>query len=76
MNFEQQAATLLADTQGWLTGNSLNIALALGAGVAIALVLIGIRSLSCKLLARAKGADLHWRHIFARVVAASREFPG
>jgi len=69
MNFEHQTATLLADTEAWLTGNSLNIALALGAGVAIALVLIGIRSLSCKLLARAKGADLHWRHIFARVVA-------
>jgi len=69
MNLQEQTATLWADTGAWLTGNSLNIALALGAGIAIALVLIGIRALGGKLLARSRGGDLHWRHIFARVVA-------
>ncbi|HST35143.1 MAG TPA: mechanosensitive ion channel family protein [Allosphingosinicella sp.] len=69
MSLQQQASTLVADTQAWLSGNSLNIALALGAGVGIALVLIGIRSLGCRLLAKSKTGDLHWRTIFARVLA-------
>jgi small-conductance mechanosensitive channel len=74
MNLQQQTSTLVADTQAWLSGNSLNIGLALGAGVAIALVLIGIRSLGCRLLAKSKTGDLHWRTIFARVLAKTGFF--
>ena len=74
MNLQQQTSTLIADTQAWLSGNSLNIALALGAGVAIALVLIGIRSLGCRLLAKSKTGDVHWRTIFARVLAKTGFF--
>ena len=69
MNFSEQTSTLVRDASAWLTGNSVSIALALAAGVAIALALLGVRALGGKLLERGRGGDLHWRDIFARVVA-------
>lgn len=68
MDLSAQTSTLVRDASAWLTGNSLDIALAVAAGIAIVLVLLGIRSLGCRLLERRKG-DVHWRAIFARVLA-------
>ena len=68
MDLSAQTSTLVRDASAWLTGNSLDIALAVATGIAIVLVLLGIRSLGCRLLERPKG-DLHWRAIFARVLA-------
>lgn len=64
-----QASMLAHDTGAWLTSNTANIALAVGAATAIALILLGIRSLGCRLIERARGTDAYWRLIFARVLA-------
>ena len=71
LNLSEQAGTLVRDTTAWVSGNGLNILIAAGAGIAIALLLIGIRSIGCRLIARGK-SDLQWRVIFARVVARTR----
>ncbi len=66
---DAQAARLWTDMAAWLTGNSLNIALAVVAGIVIGLVLLAIRSLGCRLLERRRSGELDWRAIFARVLA-------
>jgi small-conductance mechanosensitive channel len=73
-DLQAQASSLIHDTTVWLAGNTVNIALAVAAGVAIALALLGIRMLGCRLIERQKGTDLHWRVIFARVIARTRFF--
>ena len=72
MTLSQQLATLSTDMWVWLRTNSLDVTLAVAAGVAIAFVLLGIRKLGCKLIERAKGTEVHWRMIFARVLAQTR----
>ncbi len=73
-SLDAQAGRLWADIAAWLSGNSLGIALALAAGIAIAFVLLAIRSLGCRLLARRTAGDLHWRTILARVLARTNFF--
>ena len=73
-SLDAQVARLWTDTIAWLTGNSLNILLAVAAGIVIGLVLIAIRSLGCRLLERSKGGELDWRAIFARVLARTGFF--
>ena len=69
-----QAGRLWGETVDWLSGNSVDVALALAAGVAIAIVLLAIRSLGCRLIERSMSGDLHWRTIFARVLARTNFF--
>lgn len=69
-----QASSLVHDTGAWLTSNTVNIALAVGAATIIALVLLGIRALGCRLIERARGTDAYWRLIFARVLARTGFF--
>jgi len=73
-SLDAQAGRLWADLAAWLSGNSLGIALAVAAGIAIAFVLLAIRSLGCRLLARRTAGDLHWRTILARVLARTNFF--
>ncbi len=74
LNLSEQASAFVRDTSAWLTGNSVNIILAVAAGVAIAFALLAIRSLGCRLIERRKGTEIHWRLIFARVVARTGFF--
>ncbi|HMJ93147.1 MAG TPA: mechanosensitive ion channel domain-containing protein [Allosphingosinicella sp.] len=74
-NLSQKSLTLANQTGDWFANNSVDILIASGIGIAIALVLIGIRSLGCKLMGRADGSgDPHWPLIFARVLAKTNIF--
>jgi len=72
-NLSEQTSRLVEDAGAWLSGNSVNLLLGLAAGIVVALILIGIRSIGCKLIERGRG-ELHWRIIFARVVAKTKLF--
>jgi len=73
LNLSEQAATLTSEASQWLTGNIPNILIAGGAGALIALLLIGIRSLGCRLLVHL-GGDPRWPVIFARVLTKTSLF--
>jgi small-conductance mechanosensitive channel len=69
----RQASALVTQTSEWISGNFLGILIAGGAGILIALVLLGLRSLGCRMLR--DGSDtLHWRTIFARALAKTSWF--
>ena len=72
-NLSEQTSRLVEEAGAWLSGNSVNLLLGLAAGIVVALVLIGIRSIGCRLIERGRG-ELHWRIIFARVVAKTKLF--
>jgi small-conductance mechanosensitive channel len=74
MTLSQQLSTLGTDLSTWLRVSSFDVLLAVAIGTGIVFALLAIRSLSCKLIERAKGTELHWRTIFARVVARTRFF--
>lgn len=75
LNLSQKSVSLANQAGDWLTHNSVDILIASGFGIAIALVLIGIRSLGCRLMGRAAGrGDPHWPFIFARVIAKTNIF--
>jgi small-conductance mechanosensitive channel len=74
LDLQAQTSALFHDTSVWLAGNTLNIALAVAAGIVIALVLLGVRALGCRLIERHPGTDLHWRVTFARVIARTSFF--
>src|SRR3954463_7438377 len=69
-----QASSLIRETSAWIAGNTVSIVVAIAAGIAIALALLAVRSLGCKLIERARGTEIHWRIIFARVLARTRFF--
>jgi small-conductance mechanosensitive channel len=74
-NLSQKSMTLAGQASDWLTNNSVDIVIAAGIGIVIALILLGIRSLGCRLMGRAAGrADPHWPIIFARVLAKTNLF--
>lgn len=67
-NLSEQASGLVRETSAWIGNNALDILIASGAGVIVALILLGVRSLGCRIIAKS-GGDLHWRDIFARTLA-------
>lgn len=71
-NLLTKSATLADEASAWVTGNMVDILIAAAIGVVIALVLIGIRSLGCRLVRRLSGED--WPAIFARAVAKTNLF--
>ena len=73
MNLQEQAAALANEASAWVAGHSVNILLGFAAGFAVALLLLGVRSLGCRLIERGK-VELQWRIIFARVLARTRFF--
>lgn len=73
LNLSQQATALTAEATHWLSGNIVDILLAGGAGALVALVLLGVRSLGCRLMVR-PGGDPRWPAIFARVLAKTSFF--
>ena len=74
MTLSQQLSTITADLSAWLRTNSLDVLQAVAIGLVVAFVLFAIRSLSCRLIERAKGTEPHWRMIFTRVVARTGPF--
>jgi small-conductance mechanosensitive channel len=72
-NLSQKSLTLAEQAGDWLSGNSVDIMIAAGIGLVIALVLVGVRALGCRLVAR-RGGDPHWPIIFARVLAKTNLF--
>lgn len=72
-NLSQKSSALVTEMSDWLTGNSVDIVIAAGIGIAIALVLVGVRSLGCRLMRRMSG-EPHWPIIFARVLAKTNLF--
>jgi small-conductance mechanosensitive channel len=73
LNLSQRSVALVTEAGDWVTGNSVDIAIAAGIGVVIALVLLALRSLGCRLIGRLKG-EPHWPIIFARVAAKTNLF--
>lgn len=74
-NLSQKSLTLAGQASDWLTNNSVDILIASGIGILLALVLIGVRSVGCRLMGRADGSrDPHWPIIFARVLAKTNIF--
>jgi len=72
-NLSEKSSALVTEMGDWLSGNSVDIVIAAGIGIAIALLLIGVRSLGCKLMRRMRG-EPHWPIIFARVLARTNLF--
>jgi small-conductance mechanosensitive channel len=72
-NLSQKSVALASEASSWLAGNFLDILIAAGIGILIALVLLGVRSLACRLVGRLSG-DPHWPLIFARVLAKTNLF--
>jgi len=68
-----RSVSLFNETAAWLSGNVIGILLAAAIGTGIALLLIGMRSLSCRLI-RQGSDNVHWRLIFARAIAKTRLF--
>ncbi len=64
----QQSLNLDTETTRWITGNLGNIVLAAAIGTAIALVLLGLRHLGCRIMAKGQDAA-HWRTIFGRALS-------
>lgn len=71
-NLLTKSATLAEEASAWVSGNIVDILIAAAIGLVIALVLIGIRTLGCRLVKRLKGED--WPAIFARAVAKTNLF--
>ena len=72
-NLTQRSVALATEASNWISGNLLGILIASGIGIAIALLLLGLRSLGCRLIQRSP-TDLHWRTIFARALARTNIF--
>ncbi|WP_114952405.1 mechanosensitive ion channel family protein [Sphingosinicella terrae] len=73
LDLSEQTETIVQESTAWLTGHSLDIAIAGAAGLGVALVLFGIRTLGCRLIAGGS-AELKWRIVFARVLARTRPY--
>jgi small-conductance mechanosensitive channel len=73
LNLSERSARLAAETSAWLGGNGVDILIATGFGLVIALILLGLRSLGCRLVGRLR-ADPHWPLIFARALARTNLF--
>jgi small-conductance mechanosensitive channel len=73
VNLSEKSRRIAGETSDWLTTNVVDILLAAAAGTVIALILIGIRSLGCKILSRDR-TTARWRTIFGRVLAKTTFF--
>ena len=71
-NLLVKTSALAGEASAWVSGNIVDILIAGGIGILIALVLVGIRSLGCRIVARMRGDE--WPAIFARAVAKTNIF--
>ena len=69
----ERSARLLQELSDWLANNRVDIALALAAAAVVALALIGLRALGQRMV-KNRAPDVHWRNIFARVLAKTSLF--
>jgi hypothetical protein len=73
-NLTGKTTAIAAEASGWIAHNIVDILLAAAAGLVIALILLGLRSLGCKMMARWGSTDPHWPAIFGRVLAKTNLF--
>ena len=73
LSITEQVTRIITEAEAWISGHSLQILLGAAAATVIALILIFIRSLTCKWIERGPG-ELHWKTILARVVAKTKLF--
>src|SRR5688572_5733594 len=73
LNLSQKSNALAEQASDWLTNNSVDIVIAAGIGIVIALLLLGLRMLGSRLVAR-RSDHPHWPLIFARVIARTNLF--
>lgn len=73
MNLSEKTERLATETSRWLTNNSVDILMALGAGIALALGLLALRSIALKFVGN-HSKDQKWRTIFGRVVSRTNLF--
>ncbi len=69
----ERTAALATEASAWVRGNAVDILIATGAGIVVALMLLGLRSLGCRMASR-MAAEPHWSAILARVVARTNIF--
>jgi small-conductance mechanosensitive channel len=69
----EKSSQLASEASSWLANNSLDVLIAAAIGAVIALVLLGIRSLGCRMITNRPG-DTHWPTIFGRVIAKTKIF--
>jgi small-conductance mechanosensitive channel len=72
-NLGERGARVLREGADWISTNAADIGLSLVAAAVIALLLIGLRAFGQRLV-RNKTQDIHWRIIFARVLAKTSLF--
>jgi small-conductance mechanosensitive channel len=69
----EKSSRLFSEASAWLANNSLDVLIAATIGAVLALILLGIRSLGCRMIANRPG-DAHWPTIFGRVIAKTKIF--
>jgi small-conductance mechanosensitive channel len=69
----ERTAALASEASAWVGGNGVDILIATGAGIVIALLLIGLRSLGCRMASRMAAAP-QWSVLLAKVVARTNIF--
>jgi small-conductance mechanosensitive channel len=69
----ERTAALATEASAWVSGNVVDILIATGAGIVVALLLLGLRSLGCRMASR-MAAEPHWSAILAKVVARTNIF--
>jgi small-conductance mechanosensitive channel len=69
----EKSSRLFSEASAWLANNSLDVLIAATIGAVLALILLGIRSLGCRMIANRTG-DAHWPTIFGRVIAKTKIF--
>ncbi|MGA9582493.1 MAG: mechanosensitive ion channel family protein [Allosphingosinicella sp.] len=72
-SLSERTRALGAEASDWVSGNGVDILLAAGAGIGIALLLLGLRSLGCRMASR-MATGPHWSSILAKVVARTNIF--
>jgi small-conductance mechanosensitive channel len=68
MNLSQKTGRMVQQTSDWITGNSVDLLIALVAALVIAGLLLGLRAFGHRLV-RDRSDDLHWRTIIGRVLS-------
>lgn len=73
MNLSEKTGLIASEATEWVSGNGVDILIALGAGILIALALLALRGFGHKLI-RDRGHGINWRIIAGRVLAKTTLF--
>ena len=73
MNLYEKSSALAAEASAWISGNIVDILIAVAIAIVIALVLLGLRSFGHKLIAN-RGDGINWRIVAGRVLSRTSLF--